>query len=178
MTTVQIQDAFFVATLKALGLDPDDADNQARVRISYPLSDTGSTNWRRDEDVTFLRISPASDDYTLKYDADYIQYDGGAPREHVVYHRAWQIDWVCYGPHAFEDADAIRIGIMRDAIRAYLRQYQLAIMPAIGEPQYVPEQDESGEWWQRADLTARLYELGRRTYPAETIEQPPAITIM
>lgn len=176
----ELETMFVRATKLCLGIDPDsdnDAD-QRRVRISWPSADTGSTDWERDENVVFLRISPGLDEYGTLSDISYSHdEETGETKELVQYHRNHQINWICYGPDSDSDADSIRIGILRDAVRAFLRESNVAVQPHIREPIRMPEQDESGEWWERCDLTAQCYELVTREYAATPIDVPPNITI-
>lgn len=174
----ELEDIFWRATMICLGLDPDSKDEavQKRVRISWPSSETGNTDWERNENVVFLRISPGLDEYGTLSDISYAHdADTDVLKEVVQYHRNHQIHWVCYGPDSDSDADRIRIGILRDAIRASMRKQNIAVQPHIREPIRMPEQDESGEWWERCDLTAQCYELVTREYAADYIDVPPSI---
>lgn len=165
------------ATIICLGLDPDDKrpEVQGRVRKSWPGADTGNPNWQRDEDVVFLRITPSADPYGNIYDEDYYGSDSEGGTETVGYHRSWQISWVCYGPGSDRDASMIRVGILRDAVRSYLLRHNVAIQPGIPEPIRIPEPDETGEWWERCDLSAEAYEYVRETFLAEIVTEPPEI---
>lgn len=180
LTQDQLENVLWKATVMALGLDPKRDDVQKRVRISWPKSETGSTTWRRDENVTFLRITPGYDDYGTLHDSEYVSDpDTGLVKEVVTYHRTHSISWVCYGPDADNDADAIRIGIIRPAVRAMMAKQHLAMMAHIIEPVRINEPDEAGQWWERCDLTAQCYEYVRREYDAEEIlVAPNTIPIM
>lgn len=180
MTQKQLEDLFWRVTILCLGLDPDNENDsvQGRVRVSWPTSDTGNSNWGRDENVVFLRITPGYDAYGSIHDIEHV-YDPetGMQKEIVCYHRSHRIIWVCYGPDSDNDADTIRIGVMRDAIHSILKKQNIAILPHIREPARVPEQDETGEWWERCDLTADFYQLVRREYQEDFIDNPPRINI-
>ena len=71
------------------------------------------------------------------------------------------------------DADTIRIGILRAEIKRYLRDNGIAFKPDIREPVRMPELDESGDWWERNDLTAQCYILFSRDYTEGIIEHVP-----
>lgn len=180
MTLTQLEDLFWRATIMCLGLDPDSADEsvQKRVRISWPSSDTGSSNWQREENVVFLRISPAIDSFTDLIDVSH-NYDTETNqlREIVQYYRCYQIHWVCYGPQSDVDADIIRIGILRNAVHTYLMQHNVAVKPHIREAMRTTEQDETGEWWERHDLTCECYILVSRAYDVGHVDSPPDINI-
>lgn len=179
LTRHQLEDLIWSATVKCLGLNPNDPSDavQKRVRISWPSTETGNADWEREENVVFLRISPGLDEYGTLLDISYKPDDTSGAKEVVQYHRCHQIHWICYGPDSDSDADSIRIGILRDAIRAYMLEANVAVQPHIREPVRIPEQDESGAWWERCDLTAQCYELVSREYDASPIDVPPVITI-
>ena len=174
LTQNQIEDIFWQATVKTIGLDPDDAATQNRVRISWPKPGEEGTTWHREDNVIFLRITPIYDDYSIQKDITHV-YDSGNDtlKEVVDYHRAFAIQWVCYGPESGEDVDAIRIGILRTEVRKYLRQNGIGMKPDIREPVRMPELDDSGDWWERHDLTAQCYILFSREYMEGMIEHVP-----
>lgn len=176
LTQKQIEDIIWHATVKTLGLDPAAEATQSRVRISWPKPGEEGTTWQREDDVIFLRITPSSDDYTVQKDITHV-YDSGNDtlKEVVDYHRCFSIQWVCYGPESGEDADALRIGILRTEVRKYLRQNGIAMKPDIREPVRMPELDDSGDWWERHDLTAQCYILFSRDYTEGMIEHVPII---
>lgn len=174
LTQNQIEDIFWQATVKTIGLDPDDAATQNRVRISWPKPGEEGTTWHREDNVIFLRITPTYDDYSIQKDITHVYDSGnGTLKEVVDYHRAFSIQWLCYGPESGEDADAIRIGILRTEVRKYLRQNGIGMKPDIREPVRMPELDDSGDWWERHDLTAQCYILFSRDYAEGMIEHVP-----
>ena len=174
LTQNQIEDIFWQATVKTIGLDPDAAATQNRVRISWPKPGEEGTTWHREDNVIFLRIKPTYDDYTIQKDITHV-YDSGNDtlKEVVDYHRAFSIQWVCYGPESGEEADAIRIGILRTEVKKYLRQNGIGMKPDIREPARMPELDDSGDWWERHDLTAQCYILFSREYMEGMVEHVP-----
>lgn len=174
LTQKQIEDIFWQATVKTIGLDPDAEMTQDRVRISWPKPGEEGTTWPREDNVIFLRITPTYDDYTIQKDITHV-YDSGNDilKEVVDYHRGFSVQWVCYGPESGEYADAIRIGILRTEIGKYLRHYGIAMKPDIREPVRMPELDDSGDWWERHDLTAQCYILFSREYMEGMIEHVP-----
>lgn len=179
LTRHQLENLIWRATVKCLDLNPDDPSDavQKRVRISWPSAETGNADWKREENIVFLRISPGLDEYGTLLDISYNLDDTSGAKEVIRYHRCHQIHWICYGPDSDYDADRIRIGILRDSIRASMLKSNVAVQPHIREPVRIPEQDESGEWWERCDLTAQCYELVIREYAAESIDVIPTILI-
>lgn len=175
----ELEDILWRATVIVLGLDPDSQDESVhkRVRISWPENE--GTTWGRDEDVVFFRLMPAPDDFTPLKDVSYV-YDSehDSLSEKVEYHRRFTINWVCYGPDALSDADAIRIGILRQPIRDMLRLHSIAFMPHIREPVRLDEPDQSGNWWRRYDVSADIYELASREYSSDYINLPPETALI
>ncbi len=181
LTQRELEDLLWKATLMALGLEQEadkDYANQ-RVRISWPQSDTGNSDWGRDENVIFLRITPSPDDFTTIKDITHV-YDESRDelKEVVAYHRCHSVNWVCYGPDAYTDADAIRIGILRDPVRAFMRKSGAAVMPGIREPVRLTEMDQAGVWWERYDVTAYFYTLATREYHEGSIDHLPDAPIV
>ena len=180
MTQQDLETLFWRATMVCLGLDPDSTDQSviSKVRISWPLNETGNTNWQRDEDTVFLRISPSRDTYGDLYEPEY-EYDSTKDeyKEVIRYHRSHQVVWVCYGPHSADIADMIRIGILRRDPHTMLLKQNVAVEPHIRQSVRMPEQDQSGEWWERSDLTCECYELTERRYDEDYIETVPEITL-
>lgn len=175
LTKTQLEDVFWRATILCLGLDPDSKDQSVhnRVRISWPKGD-GNSTWERDENVIFLRISPSDDGYVTPWDITH-EKTNGQLEEVVRYHKCHSIQWICYGPNSGEDADCIRIGILRDSICTYLKEFGLAVLTGIRQPVRLPEMDDSGDWWERSDLTAQCYELAERRYAEGEIAVAPRL---
>lgn len=171
MTQRELTDVFWEATVCCQGMDPADPLVQDRVRKSWPKDGLENSNWKPDENVVFIRISPGFDRYGELHDVDHV-FDPNAEtqKEVVSYHRSYCAMWICYGPDADDNADTIRIGILRQKIREYLAQYNIAVQPHISNPVRMTEQDETGETWERTDLKAEFYQLETREYPEEHIE--------
>ena len=182
MTRDEIESVFWKATIMCLGLDPNDESDfvQKRVRKSWAKADIGTSDWKREENVVFLHIIPRDEETSRTANNVSFKYDRERDKhqEIVDFYDSYQITWVCYGPDAYEDAQTIRIGILRDAIRTFLQRNKIGIQPHITRPQYFPEQEDNGEWWERYDLTAYFYENVRRVYESESIARGPNIIII
>ena len=179
LTQTQLEDLFWRVTMLILGLDPESEDQavQKRVRISWPSSDDGNSTWERNENTIFLRITPTPDDYNLQESEYTYDKENDSLTEVVDYHRCFSISWICYGPDSLDEADSIRAGIFRQDIRLLLRRNKLAFIPRVREPVRIPDQDESGQWWERYDLTANFYALTLREFESGMITEPPEVTI-
>lgn len=152
----------------ALSNDPDSEsqDVQKRVRISWPLRETGNPNWKREDSTTFIRITPVTDGAGTNTDVSYDPDEGGMIEKHR-YYRCYEVYYIIYGDTAFSTVDALRDGLLRQPIREYLAAHNLAWISGITEPVRSAEQDGSGEWWNRFDLRVQLYELAERDYPVD-----------
>ena len=161
----------------ALGLDPDTNTEavQSRVRISWTF---GNTNWTPQDSVTFLRITGSNDNYARLHDR-YVTYDPvtGKCKMHVRYHRSYMVSWICYGPTADEDADKIRIGLFSTEIHEMLLSHNIAPFVQMREPIRAPEQEQSGEWFERVDVQDECYVLTERVYDENYINVPPEINV-
>lgn len=176
----QLENIIWRATMLALGKDPDSAsqETQKSVRLSWALSETGNPNWKREDSTTFIRISPANDSLGSTTDVSYTPIENGGMTEKHRYYRCYEIYYIVYGDTAFATVDALRDGLLRQPIREYLAQNNLAWISGISEPIRTNEQDGTGEWWNRFDLQARVYELAERDYPVnDYIGAIPDITI-
>ena len=182
MTRDELEAVFWEATIMCLGLDPTDESDavQQRVRKSWAKDNIGTSDWGREENVVFLHIIPTEDETSRTVNKVSHKYDKSRDKhqEIVDFYDSWQITWVCYGPDAHEDAQTIRIGILRDSIRIFLQRHKIGIQPHIRPPMYFPEQEDNGEWWERYDLTAQFYENVRRVYESDSIERGPNIIII
>ena len=176
MTRREIENVIWRATMITLGYDPDASETQGKVRISWPLTETGNPDWGREENIVFLRLSPISDDYSSLWD---LGHTGGTEyKESVSNHEAYEAFWLCYGPDVLETAQKLRYGIGRENIREYLNSQSMAIKPVITNPVYTPEQDRTGEWWERYDVRAQFYCKQTRQYSEGYIDTTPSISIV
>lgn len=176
LTRKKREKAIFRATALCLGMDPDTPETHDCIKVSWPLDlPSGSLpGWERDDRRIFIRVVPARSMFANLHDTDYVLDESDEPVEVVTYHRPHEVSWICYGPDALDDADAIRIGIIRKNVLDVLRSYSLYPLPHIDDP--IPANElVDGAWWGRADLTAQMYEWVKRVYSADIIEVPPEI---
>lgn len=166
LTLSQIEDALYEAVVACLGLDPDSASAQGRVRRAWP--ETGTLpGFARADDLCFVRVGPCDDVYAglcelqSAYDA---QADALlASRERCEAHG---VLLVFYGPHCLDDARRVRDGLARDEIRRILRLRGLYPFGVRGAPRRLPELF-GGQWWDRCDFPFSLYERVRRENSAD-----------
>lgn len=176
MQQKQIEDCIWLATMHILGYDPDDADMQDKVRISWPTDEMGSPDWSRTDITVFIRVSQLLDNYSALWDIEHVPTDDGL-RENVSNHEAFEVSWIIYGTDALETAQKLRYGLLRENIRRELDAAGMAFKTEIRMPAHMPEQDRTGDWWNRYDLNAQLYLKQTRGYSEEWIGKAPDITV-
>lgn len=176
LNRTEIENAIWRVTMKILGYDPDSAsqDVQSRVRISWPLSDSGNPNWSRHETTVFIRLATLADEYSQLWDITYS--DDGQFTENVANHRAFEVSWIVYGVEALETAQKLRYGLLRESIRQELNGSNMAFKSVVRMPVHMPEQDRAGDWWERYDLTAQMYLRDTRQYSEHYIDTAPNIS--
>jgi hypothetical protein len=145
----------------------DDADplhpvpiNQDRVRIAWPKD--GAPSWNIWENVTFLRVTNAGDDYTRLRNVIY--FNG---QRQVVYSNQHLISWVLYGPHSYDDAEVLRNALFLPANMDLMSAMNLAPINEFDQIQRAPELF-NGEWWERSDWSCKFYEqvIRNQTQPS------------
>lgn len=155
----EIEDKIAELTLIMLDLDPDEEENQDKVRIAWPKS--GAPGWNIDEDICFLRISPVDSPsarqqdvvYTLKENSDELL------NKEIGYTRVHNVDWCFYGPNAYDLADTVRFKILsdKDIIKKF-NAINLHLVTDVTMPIRIPELFQ-GRWWNRVDFHAIYNEL-------------------
>lgn len=160
LTMKQLEALFWQSTLLMLGLDPKNKDNAGKVRLSWPTQ--GAPAWKVDEDVVFLRITEADDEYNRQRDTVYDPKDKDPDNaiEKKTFTRVIQAYWICYGPNSFDRAFAIRNALFATQSRETLSGSGLYLIPDMDAPRRSPELF-AGQWWERTDLSARFNEYIR-----------------
>lgn len=177
MNIRKLENVLWYAVAKCLGLDPNSETEfvQQRVRISW----NENTNWPRDENVAFIRVTdgdPGLDDISQYRETEFV-YDAETDKEKEIidYHKGHLLHLVCYGPDAYTDAMTVKVGIIRTEMREYFQRNKLGVNPRIREPQRMTELDDAGDWWERWDLFVYFYERVTHEYTYDFIEHGPNI---
>lgn len=160
LTMKQLETLFWQSTLLMIGLDPENKANAGKVRLSWPTQ--GAPAWKVDEDVIFLRITEADDEYNRQRDTAYDPKDKDADNaiEKKTFTRIIQTYWICYGPNSFDRAFAIRNALFATQSRETLSGSGLYLISDMDAPRRSPELF-AGQWWERTDLSARFNEYIR-----------------
>jgi hypothetical protein len=143
------------------------------VRIGWEQQ--GQPFQQIDEDVVYIR------DVTVDEPFNKIRYPswltiGGVPTKVVQYARIWKTFWTVYGPNSFDNARVIHSYLMTDEQTAYTlaTNANLWLIPNSASPIRFPEKRDE-QWWERADFSARFYELVTEQYPAGFITNAEVI---
>lgn len=146
LTLTELQNIFYEVTVTSTGLPAK------RVRQAY--QGQSQPAWGIDENVAFIHVSQKDDAYDKK--RNYSWYTGYGPtdsRQTVNYTRVIQVDWSIYGPSCFDNADALRNGILLEQIRNIMSAHDIYPLTDIAAPRRVPYLF-NGQWWDRTDLRA------------------------
>ena len=151
LTLEQIENIFQSLTCSLTGLDRNKG-----VRIAWPTG--GSPAWKIHENVVFLKISPASDNYTQQRETEY-QDDTQNDVKKVIaaYTRVHLVQWIIYGPDSYDNAETIRNGIYLPATKSTLAVNNLHLILDVPPVVRLPELF-NGQWWQRCDFQVRFNE--------------------
>ena len=147
----EIEDIFWMCTMKNLNLDPEKAENQKRIRIGYPTE--GAPAWQRTDNVGFILVTPVDDPISQQVEISYVQASETTADHISSYTRVIQVSWTFYGPSSFDDADKVRAGLYRSP----LLFSPLHLIPAVPSPYRLPELF-GGQWWERTTFLARFNE--------------------
>ena len=156
LTLKQIEKLFWNATTQMLGLDPALPINASKVRIAWPTD--GAPAWKKDEDVTFIRIGDADDPINILRDTVTTQQDADNANQATTYTRVLIVHFVCYGPNSFDNAFMIRNNLYKQQYRNLLSDKNIYLIPQINSPVRSPE-SFNGQWWERTNMMAKFNEL-------------------
>lgn len=170
----EVEDAIRKALLMFLKIPEDDPLADTRIRMSWPTySESGSQpDWKRNEDVCFIRLTmDDSDPFGTLLEVSH-EYDPetDTQKEIVEYSNRYRVFLIFYGPSSFKDADQFRITMFRDEIRAMFETLGLFPISGVQRPRRVPELVD-GQWWERWDLTFSIYSGVRLEYDEDFFEE-------
>lgn len=157
LTAKQCEAFIQSATLDMLGIDPATDDQAyAKVRISWQTQ--GQPVSSPDEDVIYVRAVEFDDPYNRVRDLKFATNDATTVLSTTMYTRCWEVFWVIYGPNSFDVARQIRSKLFTQDIHDEFAGVSLYLVTDVAAPVRIPEQNDTGEWFERVDFTARFYE--------------------
>lgn len=146
-----LEDLFWQMTVKVLGADFPEGN----IRLTYPAD--GQPGWKIDEDIVFIRLFEKEDEYAKQLDSIY-----AAERATVIKKsartRAWEVQYVVYGPNANTNINKIKDGVFRQDVKRLLSGSGVFLIPNLPPCRRVPELF-AGQWWNRWDLSLMFNEL-------------------
>jgi hypothetical protein len=173
MSVEEMENLFRTVVLTIFHLDPEGNDSRVRFPWSSNISEPApgsAPGWNRNEDVCFVYSLPLNNSYNMLRDTNYID-EGGmdltALDEHTDTHR---MEFVNYGPHAYDCARDIRDGLFLPSIRRLLALSHFALVTDVPAIMRVPELID-GVWWNRVDVQATFNEFVRRPYDMPTLQK-------
>lgn len=165
LTEEQLDDAFTDITMRMLGYNPADYGTDEHpsatspVRTAWPAD--GAPAWGITEDIAFLRVYEVDSAYNRQREVKYLPYDNDKQVQETTYTRVVQVDFVLYGPNAFDNAAALRDKVYYQDFHDILALQNLYLVTDIAAPRKAPE-NHNGQWWRRVDLSMQFNELVAR----------------
>jgi hypothetical protein len=148
--------ALQLLSAQVVGLNPQGDGDSAYAQVRVDWQPAGQPAWGINDDIVALAAYVIDDEYSAIRDCDYAPNDTTTVRATYSYTRVWQARWHFYGPQCFPRAQLMQDSLLIDWGHDALAASNLYLVEA-GRPQYVPELFQ-GQWWQRADLSARFNE--------------------
>jgi hypothetical protein len=151
-----------------------DPSSTSMVRISYPTQ--GAPFQDVADDVVYINCKPKDDPYDRIRDrASFSDPDNPIlNEERWNYTRAWAVHLCFYGPSSLDRARAVRSAFYQDYFTEELAQLDLFPIPDAPPPVRVPE-ELNGQWFERCDFEADLYEFVTETITRQTVKSVEVI---
>ena len=127
------------------------------IRWRYP--EAGAPDWKISDDIMFLYLAEADDDYAKQRDSQYRAADETVYRD-TARTRVWDLQVTAYGRKSYELVNLIKDGFFYDLVRRNLAKHDVFIVPNLPTCMQAPELF-AGKWWDRWDITLRFNELYR-----------------
>ena len=127
------------------------------IRWRYP--EGGAPDWKISDDILFLYLAEADDDYAKQRDSLYRTEDETVYRD-TTRTRVWDLQATAYGRRSYEIANLLKDGFFYEPVRRNLAHKDVFIVPNLPTCMQAPELF-AGKWWDRWDITLRFNELYR-----------------
>lgn len=154
-TLVEFEDLLQPMIVSILGWDLESPNKSEDIRIGYQFSGPPASG--KTEDVVYIKASPSDDPINRQHD---VLVENSSPGVLITkgMTRVMALNFVAYGPTAYDNLKTISVGMFSDSIRNQLKAEEVYFIPDFKEPSRMPESFQ-GEWWERADLTLYFNEL-------------------
>ena len=127
------------------------------IRWRYP--EGGAPDWKISDDILFLYLAEADDDYAKQRDSTYRAADETVYRD-TTRTRVWDLQATAYGRRSYEIANLLKDGFFYEPVRRSLVHKDVFIVPNLPTCMQAPELF-AGKWWDRWDISLRFNELYR-----------------
>lgn len=127
------------------------------IRWRYPES--GAPDWKVGDDILFLSLVEADDDYAKQRDSQY-RADNGTVYRDTARTRVWELQATAYGRKSYELANLLKDGFFYESVQHRLSRCGVFLVPNLPTCIRIPELF-AGKWWDRWDITLRFNELYR-----------------
>jgi hypothetical protein len=127
------------------------------IRWRYP--EGGAPDWKISDDIIFLYLTEADDDYAKQRNSTYRSEDETVYRD-TSRTRVWDLQVTSYGHNAYVLVNLLKDGFFYEPVRRNLAQKDVFIVPNLPTCMQAPELF-AGKWWDRWDITLRFNELYR-----------------
>lgn len=159
-----INSALQQMTLGMLGMavSPD----SPYVRTAWPSQ--GAPFQEIQDDICYLECTLRDEPYTKLRNMVLLPGGDVYINEQWNYTRDWLIHWCLYGPNAVDRARAINSALFQEYFREQLAAINL--FPVSSYPNVVRAPELiNGQWWERADFDAEMYEFVTETIQTNTV---------
>ena len=129
------------------------------IRWRYP--EGGAPDWKISDDIIFLYLTEADDDYAKQRNSTYRSEDDTVYRD-TSRTSVWDLQVTSYGHNAYVLVNLLKDGFFYEPVRRNLAQKDVFIVPNLPTCMQAPELF-AGKWWDRWDITLRFNELYRLT---------------
>jgi hypothetical protein len=176
LTPKAIETLIQAVTIQALNL-PNTAASFYNVRCGWQTQ--GQPFKGLSEDVVFVRAVERDDPYNRVRDINYVAdpNDYTLLNEQATYNRVWEIFYVVYGPNSQDVARQIRSAIFTQTGHDLLVAANLYAVPDLAATRRVPEEQGTGQFWERVDFEILFNEGVVETAPQGTVDSTEVIIV-
>ena len=149
-TLKDLQDLFYTITVGVTGLPAN------CVRHAYQPN--GQPAWDKAQNLAFINILPVDNPYDKQRNIIWRGDADNQIEQSISYTRVIAVDWVFYGSESYDNADAVKAGILYEPTREPMAALNVYPLTEIQAPRRAPYEFNS-TWWERTDLRV-LFNVG------------------
>lgn len=156
-TPEQIQAVAQAILCKVLGIDPQLNPTGAFMAVRCAWQQEGQPSWQITDDVCVIRALPLNEPYGNVFGAILDVPSGGNYVSNFQYSQTWDVAMTFVGPNCFDRARIIATSLQLSYVKDMFEAANLYPKGRWNRPEFVP-QNQDGQWWLRAELSAQFYE--------------------